>query len=77
MDTDTEFAGRVALVMGGSPGIGQTGCVDLARRGAQIVMNDAENEAAAAEASEKVKAAGATCLPTRPVRGIRRMSPLG
>ena len=53
MDTDTEFAGRVALVTGGARGIGRAVCVDLARRGAQIAMNYVANDAAAAEADEE------------------------
>ena len=65
MDTDGEFAGRVALVTGGSRGIGRAVCVDLAKRGARIAMNFAENEAAAAEACKQVEAAGARCLTIR------------
>ena len=65
MDTDTEFAGRVALVTGGSRGIGRAVCLDLARRGARIAMNYAENEAAATEARGLVEASGVACLPIR------------
>lgn len=65
MDTDTEFAGRVALVTGGARGIGRAVCVDLARRGAQIAMNYVANDAAAAEARALVEATGAACLPIK------------
>ena len=65
MDTDTEFAGRVALVTGGSRGIGRAVSVDLARRGTRIAMNYAANDAAAAEARRLVEAAGTTCLPVK------------
>ena len=65
MDTETELAGRVALVTGGSRGIGRAVCVDLSRRGARIAMNYATNDAAATEARGLVEAAGAACLPIK------------
>ncbi len=65
MDTDTEFAGRVALVTGGTRGIGRAVSVDLARRGARIAMNYAENAAAASEARSLVEATGVACLPIK------------
>ena len=62
MSAEPEFAGRVALVTGGSRGMGRAICVALARRGARIAMNYVENDAAAAEARAEIEAAGARCL---------------
>ncbi len=49
---------KVALVTGGSRGIGRACSVALARQGAYVVINYAGNEAAAAETREHVRAAG-------------------
>lgn len=49
---------KVALVTGGSRGIGRAVCVALAQAGARVVINYAGNEAAAAETLEAVRAAG-------------------
>jgi 3-oxoacyl-[acyl-carrier protein] reductase len=57
-----EFAGRTALVTGGSRGIGRAVCVRLAEEGAQTALNYTSNEAAAEEALALVEAAGAKCL---------------
>ena len=57
-----EFAGRTALVTGGSRGIGRAVCVRLAEEGAKIALNYTSNEAAAEEAQALVEAAGAKCL---------------
>jgi len=50
---ETDFAGKVALVTGGSRGIGHAACVELARRGADVAFvyrsRDAEAEATLAE----------------------------
>ena len=49
---------RVALVTGGSKGIGRAICVELARSGYRIVVNYRSDEAGAARTLEMVKEAG-------------------
>ncbi len=53
-----EFAGRTALVTGGSRGIGRAICVQLARAGAWVAINYADSAAAAAETLALVEAEG-------------------
>lgn len=55
---DKALAGRVALVTGGSRGIGRGICVALARRGAKVVINYASREDAARACAAEVEAAG-------------------
>jgi 3-oxoacyl-[acyl-carrier protein] reductase len=57
-----ELAGRTALVTGGSRGIGRAVCMRLARDGARVAINYAQNEQAAREAQKLVEAEGAECL---------------
>src|ERR1043166_9204886 len=56
--TDTALQGKVALVTGGSRGIGRAICIALARRGAKVVINYASREDAARETASAVEAAG-------------------
>jgi 3-oxoacyl-[acyl-carrier protein] reductase len=53
-----ELKDKVAVVTGGSRGIGRAICVELARLGAKVVINYAGNEAAAQETARLVVEAG-------------------
>jgi 3-oxoacyl-[acyl-carrier protein] reductase len=53
-----DLDGRVAVVTGGSRGIGRAIAVALGRAGARVVVNYTANEGAAAAAVEAVRAAG-------------------
>ncbi len=60
-----EFEGQVALVTGGSRGIGKAICLELARRGASIAFNYLKNHEAAKEAEAEIAAIGVECLRVR------------
>ena len=53
-----DLTGKVALVTGGSRGIGRSASLALAKRGAQVVINYVSNEAAAREVADVIQAAG-------------------
>lgn len=55
----TEFAGRTALVTGGSRGIGRSTCRMLAEHGARVAINYARDEEAANATLAMVEEAGA------------------
>jgi 3-oxoacyl-[acyl-carrier protein] reductase len=60
-----ELEGKVALVTGGSRGIGRAIGIALGRLGAKVVLNYAANEAAAGEAALAVGAAGGVAVTKR------------
>jgi 3-oxoacyl-[acyl-carrier protein] reductase len=59
------LAGKIALVTGGSRGIGRAIAVALGGQGAKVVVNYTSNEAAAAETAAAVGAAGGTAVTRR------------
>ena len=60
-----EFSGKVALVTGGSRGIGRAIAMEFARRGADVAFNYFRNHAAAHEAEEAIAGLGGRCLRVR------------
>ena len=69
--TDINFDGRVAIVTGAGGGLGRTYALDLAARGAQVVVNDlggsvdgqGGDQAAAQKVVDEIKAAGGEAVP--------------
>ena len=59
------FAGKTAVVTGGSRGLGRAVCLELAAGGANVVLCYAGNEAAAKETAAACEALGATALAVR------------
>src|SRR4051812_49809170 len=59
------LTGKVALVTGGSRGIGRAVGVALGRLGAKVVLNYTSNEGAAIEAAAAVVAAGGAAVTKR------------
>ena len=59
--SNKEFAGKVALVTGGSRGIGRAICLALAQQGATVAINYGANQAAAEETRRAVAALGVRC----------------
>jgi len=74
----TDLSGRVALVTGASRGIGRALAVELARRGAQVVIT-ARSQGALEETDDLVRAAGgaATLIPLDLVREADQIDLLG
>lgn len=53
-----DLTGKIAIVTGGSRGIGRASSIALAQQGAYVAINYASNEAAAAETLDLVRKAG-------------------
>ena len=53
-----DLAGKIAIVTGGSRGIGRASCVSLARAGAHVLVNYRSNEEAAMETLHLIEKAG-------------------
>jgi NAD(P)-dependent dehydrogenase (short-subunit alcohol dehydrogenase family) len=60
-DTGEENAGRVAWVVGGSADVGAATCIELARRGAKVLVTDAD-PATTNAAADAVISTGGTAL---------------
>jgi 3-oxoacyl-[acyl-carrier protein] reductase len=65
MSDQAVLQGKVALVTGGSRGIGRAIAIGLGRLGAKVVVNYTANEAAANEAAAAVAAAGGSAVTKR------------
>ena len=62
MATTIEFPQRVALVTGGSRGIGRACCIKLAEAGARVAVNYRSNQPAAEATVEAIRAQGGEAL---------------
>jgi enoyl-[acyl-carrier protein] reductase III len=58
MPSSTEFSGKVALVTGSSRGIGRAIALELARRGADVVIHYLRKHSAAIEVAAEIEALG-------------------
>jgi 3-oxoacyl-[acyl-carrier protein] reductase len=58
MPVETTMKGRIAVVTGGSRGIGRACAIELGRRGAEVVVNYVADRAAADDVTEQVSRAG-------------------
>ena len=59
---EKKLSGKVAIVTGGGRGIGRAIALALGRQGASVVVNYAQNHAAAAETVSTIEAAGSRAL---------------
>ena len=64
-ESTVALAGRVALVTGASRGIGREIALELARNGADVAVNYAQSESAAAQAVTEIQALGRRSIPVR------------
>ncbi|KAJ5890104.1 peroxisomal multifunctional beta-oxidation protein, partial [Penicillium tannophilum] len=59
---DVDFNGRVAVVTGGGAGLGRAYCIQLAKLGASVVVNDLMNPGPVVE---EIRAFGGTAVPNK------------
>lgn len=62
MSVEKNLQGQVALVTGGSRGIGRAICLDLAQRGAKVAVNYASNAAKAEEVVAEIRSLGSEAI---------------
>jgi enoyl-[acyl-carrier protein] reductase III len=62
VEPEKSFEGRVALVTGGSRGIGKAIALELARRGADIAFNYLRSHEAASRTQREIEGLGVRCL---------------
>jgi 3-oxoacyl-[acyl-carrier protein] reductase len=65
MSDQKPFAGRVAIVTGGTRGIGRAICLELARRGADVAFNYAKSAEAAESLKTELEALGVRTFATQ------------
>ena len=65
MSNEKPFAGRVAIVTGGTRGIGRAICLELAQRGADVAFNYAKSAEAAESLKTELEALGVRSIATQ------------